>query len=121
MAELQSSHVYGDLTVDTTEMQAFINWLKDRGPYRLYTEGFMEVNDTYYNPVQSGFVTIPSGFTGAFDASTTMHINTEMNYVHPDGLNSSSYSVKLSNFRENEKVTINFPDDYEITGNHTKE
>jgi hypothetical protein len=104
-----------DLNVDAAEMVDFNDWLKARGPYRLYTEDFLEVNDTYFNPTLSTFKSTPSGYTGAVVGNTgTMKITTEMTYTHSKGFTEWAYKVVVSEFRDNEKIKITFPSDFEI-------
>ncbi len=112
----------GDLNVDPSELVEFNKWLKSRGPYRLDTEKFLEVNDTYYNPNLGTFKSTPSGFGGAvIDNTGNMKIVTEMSYTHPDGLEGEAYKVKVGEFRPNEKLTITFPNDFEVTGNYDED
>jgi hypothetical protein len=105
-----------DLNVDNAEMVDFNNWLKSRGPYRLYTEDFLEVNDTSYDPSLSTFKSTPSGFTGMVVGSMgSMKITTELTYTHPDGISDEAYKVVVGEFRDNEKIKITFPSEFEIT------
>jgi hypothetical protein len=107
-----------DLNVDTAEMMDFDDWLKARGPYRLYTEDFLEVNDTGFDPSISSFASTPSGFTGAVVGNTnSMKITTEMTYTHPEGISDWAYKIVVGEFRNNENIKITFPSDFEITSN----
>lgn len=112
----------GDLNVDNSELVEFNQWLKSNGPYRLYTEDYFEVNNSYYNPTLKSFKSTPSGFGGSIiTGQGTMKIVTEMSYTHVDGLEGGPYTVIVDEFRMNEKVTITFPDDFEVTSTHDED
>ncbi|MCK5560500.1 MAG: carboxypeptidase regulatory-like domain-containing protein, partial [Thermoplasmata archaeon] len=112
----------GDLNVDNSELVLFNKWLKSNGPYRLYTEDYFEVSDDYYNPTLKTFKSTPSGFGGSIiTGQGTMKIVTEMSYTHIEGLEGDAYTVKVGDFRNNEKVTITFPDDFEVTSSHDED
>jgi hypothetical protein len=45
----------------------------------------------------------------------SMKITTELTYTHPDGISDEAYKVVVGEFRDNEKIKITFPSEFEIT------
>ncbi len=105
--------------IDDEEYTAFINWLKTKGPYHYYTNGYFEINNTHFGWDSNSVSVSASGFQGTdVDSTNAMVLTTTANYNHLPGdspLNSSYYKVTFSKLRENEIINFNIPSGYEIS------
>jgi hypothetical protein len=104
-------------TVETAEVGAFNDWLKERGPYHMYTKGFFEINDTYFAWKKSTFSIASSGFNGPFSSSSAMTITSDLTYDNVpsnEPLDSTFFKVRFKNLRAAETVMFNVPAGYEI-------
>ncbi len=111
-----------DGMIDLTEEGEFEDFLVSRGPYYLYTDGFIMVNGTYYEPkMVSGDIDFDvsiTGVMGVVNSTGAIYVTSTMSYEAVGQVDAlESLEVKFEAVRENQNINVVFPDKYEAIDN----
>ncbi|UCH89731.1 MAG: PKD domain-containing protein [Thermoplasmata archaeon] len=107
------------LEVNSDELTAFNNYLKNRGPYHISTSDFIQINESnYIAKKKSGgafdFSVSTSNINREYGDDSVMKITTHTDYKLEEGVTGNSQTLDIGKLREHEHLTIKVPIDFEI-------
>jgi len=109
----------GDLVIDNTEMQRFVDYLKAIGPRKHLTDGYFTINGKVYEyDPEGGFEVEVNDITGPVLEGEMPQVVYTFSYVAEEGFeNPESIQIDVLGLDSGEKLKFFLPEEYEVIEN----